>query len=154
MPGRRPRKKFRRVEREYVVDYVVNKFPNRVKAYFNLRLGAPPSWVKKAYPNVPAGYFKVWQRYADAVVITETAIFLIEAKVHNIKVGPGYLLEYKNLVPQTPELRPYLGRPLHLRLVIPIPDPWVAETCKQLGIELDIYQPEWLIPLLKEKHYI
>jgi len=151
---RRPRKKYKRVEREYVVDYVVNHFPQRVRAYFNLRLGPAPEWVRKAYPNVKPGYFKVWKRYADAVVVTQTAIYLVEAKVHNVKVGPGYLLEYRNLLPQTPELKPYLGRPIHLRLVIPIPDPWVMQTCDQLGIEVDVYQPEWLIPILKEKGYI
>jgi len=148
------RKKYRRVEREYVVDYVLNKFPRRLKVYFNLRLGPPPAHVAKAYPNLPRGYFKVWQRYADAVVITDDAVYLIEAKVHNIKVGPGYLVEYRQLLPQTPELKPYLNRPIHLRLVIPVPDPWVINTCKQLGIEVDIYQPEWLVPILKEKGLI
>lgn len=145
------RKKYRRVEREYVIDYVLNKFPRRLKVYYNLRLGPPPEHVAKAYPNLPPGYFKVWQRYADAVVITDTAIILIEAKVHNIKVGIGYLLEYRDLLPQTPELKPYLGRPIHLRLVIPVPDPWVLNNANKYGIEVDIYQPEWLIPILREK---
>jgi len=148
------RKKYRRVEREYVVDYVANKFPRRLKAYFNLRLGPPPEFVRRAYPNLPPGYFRSWQRYADAVVVTDDGLYLIEAKVHNLRIGISYLLEYKDLIPQTPELRPYINRPLHLRLVIPVPDPWIMQNAQKFGIEVDVYQPEWLVPILKEKGLI
>ena len=150
----RKRGKYRRVERRYVVDYVLNKFPNRLKVYFNLRLGPPPEHVKRAFPGLPRGYYKVYQRYADAVVITDTHIILIEAKVHNIKVGIGYLLEYKTLVCQTPELRPYCNRELRLLLVIPIPDPWVLNNARSLGIDVDIYCPDWLKSILREKHLL
>jgi len=110
--------------------------------------------VQKAFPGLPRGYYKVYQRYADAVVIDDNFIHLIEAKVHNPKTGLGYLLEYKNLVCQTPELRPYCNRDLHLLLVIPIPDPWIINSAKFLGIDVDVYCPDWLKPILREKHLL
>ena len=148
------RRKYRRVEREYVVDYVINKFPNRLRAYFNLRIGPPPQWLVKAYPGLPKGYYASWQRYADAIVITDTGLYVIEAKIHHPKVGPAYLIEYSGLIGQTPELKPYLNRPVHLRLVMPVFDPWVAQTCKKHNIEYDIYCPDWIKPFLREKGYI
>jgi len=152
--ARERRRRYRRVERRYVVDYVLNKYKSFIRVFYNLRLGPPPEWVARAVPGVPAGTYRPWQRYADAVVVTEATIDLIEAKVHNWKVGVGYLLEYEKLLPQTPELRPYLGRPVRKILVIPLPDPWVIQNAAAYGIIVDIYCPDWLVPILREKHYL
>ena len=148
------RKKYRRVERQYVVDYVINRFPGRITAFFNLRLGPPPAVLQKLHPDLPAQYFKVWHRYADAVVITDDAVVLIEAKVHNPRTGIGYLLDYSQLLNSTPELKPYLNRPVRLQLVVPVPDPILRSACEQSGIEFVQYLPEWLKPILREKNLI
>jgi hypothetical protein len=65
-------------------------------------------------------------------------------------VGVGYLLEYAPLVSQTPELKPYWGRELELRLVIPYPDPHVIPLATAYGIRVDIYSPEWVLTYLRE----
>jgi len=153
MPRER-RKKYRRVERRYVVDYVLNKYKSPIRVYYNLKLGPPPEFVERAFPGLARGYYKPWQRYADAVVITDATIDIIEAKVHNLKVGIGYLLEYRTLAPQTPELQQYLPRPIRTILVIPIPDPWILQNAANYGIIVEVYCPDWLKPILKEKHLL
>ena len=150
----RGKKRYRRVERRYVVDYVLNKYKNPIRVFYNLKLGPPPEWVVKAYPGLKETMYRPWQRYADAVVVTDATLDLIEAKVHNWKVGIGYLIEYEALLPQTPRLREYLNRPIRKILVIPLPDPWILSIAPKYGIIVDVYLPDWLIPILKEKHYL
>lgn len=152
--GKVRRKKYRRVERRYIVDYVTNKYQNRIRAFFNLKLGPPPEFVTRVVPGLPTSVYKPFQRYADAVVITDATIDLIEAKVHNLKVGIGYLLEYETLLPHTPELRDYLGRAVRKILVIPVPDNWILTNAAKYGIIVDVYCPQWLVPILKEKHIL
>lgn len=142
------------VERRYVVEYVSAKWPRRIEARFNVALGAPPEILEQMYPAAPKNSFQRWRRYVDAVVILSKELYIIEAKVWHPKTGIADLLEYRELVPQTPELAPYLNRTTIYLLVVPFfRDVWIQQA-KREGFAIDLYQPKWLIPHLKRRNLI
>ncbi len=146
-PGRR--RPYRQIERRYVVEYVAAKYPKRVAAYFNLRLGLPPEELRRRYPELPPEWGRVWMPFADAVVITESTIDVIEAKIRNPRQALGQLLDYVRRVPYTPELRRYLGREVRPILVMPYRDPEIERTCAEIGIYVDYFRPLWVEEYMK-----
>ena len=147
-PGRR--RPYRHIERRYIVEYVANKYPKRIAAYFNIRLGPPPEIMRRMYPGVPERHFKVWTPWADAVVVTSDSIDVIEAKIRNPRQAIGQLQDYARRVPLTPELARFLPRPIRMILVVPLYDPELAKTCAQFGIILDVFCPAWVIEYMRE----
>jgi hypothetical protein len=93
-----------------------------------------------------------WRLEADAVVITSGRLILAEAKVFRPRDGIGDLLCYKGVVAATPELQPYLDRPLELVLVIPWATALVEDMCKASGIRLDIFNPLWVADFIESMH--
>jgi len=144
------RRPYRHVERRYIVEYVTNKFPNRIWAGFNIRLGLPPDELRKRYPNIPESHFKVWMPTADAIVVTKDSIYVVEAKIRNPRSALGQLVDYARRIPDTPELKRFLPRQIIKLLVIPLEDPELIKTCQELGINIDVYRPAWVVDYLRE----
>jgi len=144
-------RKIRNIERRYVVEYVANKFKNAIWRGFNVRLGAPLKVMRKMYPELGTEWFKVWLPTADSVVITEDAIYIIEAKIRQPRAAVGQLLDYKLQLPKTPEFKRYLDRPIYCVLVVPYPDPMLRELCETHGIIMDVYRPNWVIDYMRER---
>jgi len=138
------------IERRYVVEYVMNKFPERVYTHFNMRLGPPPSELAKKYPNMNPRWFKVWQPFADAIVVTRDTLWVIEAKVRNPTGAIGQLKRYILSVYETPELKPYLDRPVKGLLVMPLRHPIIERFALLEGIYVDYYCPRWVEDYLRE----
>lgn len=147
-PGRR--RPYRQIERRYVLEYVLNRFPNRLWAGFNVRLGPPPEVMRKMYPDVPPSHFKVWQPWVDAIVVTPQYLYVIEAKIRNPRMAIGQLLDYAERVPYTPELARWLPREIIKLLVIPFRDPMIVDLCRKYGIQVDVYRPQWVIDYMRE----
>jgi hypothetical protein len=80
----------------------------------------------------------------DAVVIHPKWLIIIEAKVWHIVDGAAKLPFYKSLVPFTPELKKYLGRDILMELVVPWTNPNLEIMCRDAGIRLKVYRPEWI----------
>jgi len=147
-------RKYRVVERRYVVDFVINHFKNRKFVYFNAPIGPTPEVLRKAYPELPESYFRRWRRFVDAIVVLPDSVVIIEAKIRDPFKGLGDLIHYKSLVPQTPELAPYLTLPIRYMLVAPIERPDIKFLAQQHGIEFVKYVPDWVIPYLKETGWL
>ena len=147
-PGRR--RPYRQIERRYVIEYVVNKFPNRIWAAFNVRLGMPPKRMREMYPDVPPEHFKVWLPTADAVVVDGSYIYVIEAKIRQPRAAIGQLLDYARRVPETPDLRRFLPREVVKVLVVPLKDPELEKTCEMYGIKVDYFCPQWVLDYMRE----
>lgn len=147
-PGRR--RPYRQIERRYIVEYVAKKYHQRIAVFFNIRLGPPPEEAKKAYPELPERWFKPWKAFADAVVVTDSTIDVIEAKIRNPRQAIGQLLDYARRVPYTPELKRYLGRAIRKILVIPLKDPEIEKTAAEYGIVVDYYTPKWVLDYMRE----
>jgi hypothetical protein len=144
------RREYVQRERRYVIEYVQDRMPDRDFVFYNVPVGPAPEELAKAHPEVPIEHFRRWRLYADAVVGWRGLLVLVEAKIRNPKTGIGYLLQYAPLVSQTPELKPYAGRPLQLRLVTPRQDPRVIQAAAQFGIVVDIFYKPWVGEYLRE----
>ena len=93
-----------------------------------------------------------WRMEADAVVITNGRLVLAEAKIFRPRDGIGDLLCYKPLVASTPELQPYLDRPLQLVLVIPWATQTVEDLCQAHDIRLELFNPLWVADFIESMH--
>jgi len=92
----------------------------------------------------------VWRRWADAIVITQRMVRVVEAK---IRPDPGVVSQlklYLRLVPHTPELEQYLSRPRKGVIVYAVEDPQIREMAKEEGFELHYFRPDWIEPYLAE----
>ena len=85
-----------------------------------------------------------FRRWADAVVVSREELVVIEAKIRSMPGAISQLQLYGELVPQTPELRPYLGLPRVLELVVAVEDPAVRRLAERSGIRHRVYRPAWL----------
>jgi len=85
-----------------------------------------------------------FRRWADAIAITEKEMVLIEAAIRPDTGEASKLEIYAELVPSTPELRPYLHLPLVKELVYAIGDAVVIDFCRRQGIRTVEYRPAWL----------
>lgn len=87
--------------------------------------------------------YNVYRRWADAVIVRPSELILIEAKM---RAEPGVVAQldlYARLLPYTPELRPYLNRPLVKELLVAIEDPVVSMLAREQGIRVSVYLPPW-----------
>jgi len=142
------RKPYKQRERRYVPEYVNKKYPDRVTVFYNMAVGPAPEALAKAHPEIPIEHFRRWRFWIDAVVILRDRMVLLEGKLRKPAEGLGQLLLYRALLPQTPELKPYINLPIEMRLVTARPDPRVIGVAASLGITVDIYSPQWVIDYL------
>ena len=133
-------------------EYVAHEYPG-ARAFLRLGLGTIETVV--TMPGLEAadlGQFKGLRRYADAVIILPTELILLEAKM---RAEPGAIAQlglYARLVPLTPELQPYLDRPLVKELVFAIPDPVVSLLAADAGVRIKTYRPAWLAQWSAERN--
>jgi len=145
-----PRKEYLQRDRRYVSEYVATHITDRKAAFFNLRLGPPPLEARRMYPELPEAYFRVWKKWADAVVVTSDRIILVEGELRRPVVALGEILTYRDLVIQTPELEPYKDLPVEMHLVTPREDPDLMAQAEKQGVKVVIYKPLWALDYLKE----
>lgn len=139
------------VERRLVIEYVEETYSNPLAKYFNVRLGEPPAAMKAAHPGVPEKYFKVWHAYADAIVIVEAEIHLIEAKVYKPEGAVSQLERYAYEIPRTKSLLQWISRPIIKKLVTARAPPQLLEFAGRHGIEVIVYRPAWIIPIMQKR---
>jgi hypothetical protein len=92
----------------------------------------------------------VFRRWADAIVFMPDRLVLIEAK---IRPTPGVISQielYERLLPHTPELTEYKGRPIEKVLLYAIEDPVITAMAREKGIKAVYYRPEWVEEYLTE----
>lgn len=87
---------------------------------------------------------KPFRPEVDLLCYFGTSLLLIEAKIFRIVDGAAKLSVYKALVPTTPELAPYLDRPVRMRLVVPWNSVQTQAIADSQGIEVDIFRPSWV----------
>lgn len=135
-----------------VAEYLIKTYP-RDLVFMRLRLGT----LQRESPGQDlspeeAAMMGVFRRWADAVVVTPRELIVVEASIRSDTGDPSKLVIYGRLVPQTPELRSYLDRPLVLELVVAVEDPVVSQMAHELGIRTKVYRPPWLGEYLAQLH--
>ena len=110
-----------------------------------------PHWFREEVGPLPPGsnpmlYAKT-RRWADAIVHLPDKTLLIEGKMKAEPNVIGQVLNYKNLIPQTPMLAKYKNLPVRPRVITAMVTDQVKELIENSGIEVEIFKPsnyeEW-----------
>ena len=130
-----PRQKRRRIdwERILVLEYVVANYRET------------PYWIREGVGPLPEGseaaYYSRTRRWADAIIRAPDAMIIVEGKMSVEPSVIGQLLNYKNLLPQTPMLRKYNELPIIMRVVTAHIKPGMRELLESADIELVEFKP-------------
>jgi len=84
-------------------------------------------------------YLTLLQRKADAVVVYDDMIDIIEAKPKPDPEAMGQLLFYKWLLRQTPEYENMINKPIFLILLTCLHDSDLEECCAHYGISYRVF---------------
>ena len=137
-------------ETRLLSEWVSKTYPDDEVRY-RVRLGELPPWAKKSIEEgAPAAIYKVYQRWADAIIIREKEIIIIEAK---IIPEPGVISQiklYAQLLPKTPEFSNFRERPTRLIILLAMRDPEIELLATSEGIEIVVFSPDWVTDYLKE----
>ena len=129
----------------------VSKNYSDSRVFYRVRLGSYPSWAQKAINNgAPAAIYKIYQRWADAIVITDKELILIEAK---IKADPGVISQinlYEQLLPKTESFQQFRDLPIRKLILMAQSDPEVELLAQRENITVKIFSPPWVTDYLKE----
>lgn len=92
----------------------------------------------------------VHRRWADAVVLLQDRVILIEAK---IRPQPGVISQlelYARLLPHTPELAAHAHKPLEIVLLYAVEDELINVMAREKGFRCVYYRPAWVDAYLAE----
>lgn len=92
----------------------------------------------------------VHRRWADAVVLLQDRVLLIEAK---IRPQPGVISQlelYARLLPHTPELADHIHKPLEIVLLYAVEDELITLMAREKGFRCVYYRPAWVDAYLDE----
>lgn len=142
--ARAPQQRFAWGETRLLMDYLAATYSGR-RWMTNIQVGPLDPHVPRAGLSEPQKRMMgKYRRYADAIVPLDRELMVVETTMFKAvhKIGP--LLEYVDLVPQTPELAEFAGWRVRGELVSPIPDPRAQQLCARLGLAFKIFVPTWL----------
>ena len=115
-----------------------------------VRLGAPkPSTPRADMTAEERAMIGAWRRWADAIILEEDKVTIVEAA---IRPNPGKISQlelYKLLFPQTPELRAWRALKIEMLLLYAIEDPATIFLAREKGIRCVEYKPLWLPEYLR-----
>lgn len=141
---RAPNHRFVLGETRLLMDYLAAALPGR-RWFTNIQVGPLDVHIPRAgLSDAAIKLMGKFRRYADAIVPLDDRLLLIETTINQGHSKIGQVMEYRKLVPQTPELAQYAALPLESRLVSGVPDPAVQELCLETGIVFVHFEPAWL----------
>lgn len=141
---RAPQQRFAWGETRLLMDYLAATYPG-VPWMTNIRVGPlDPHVPRIGLSDAARKLMGNFRRYADAVVPLHDSLIVIETTITKAVQKIGQLIEYVDLVPQTPELAAYAGWPVIGELVSAIPDPRAQALCGKMGLRFVVFEPEWL----------
>jgi hypothetical protein len=130
-------------EPRLVSEYITDRFPNAI-VYYDQPLGEiPPDAPRAPTGQYLAGIARTSRPRADAIVIDDGVLWVIEGKIIDVSLGAGKLPMYERLVSTTPELAEYRDLPRKMLLISANPAQWSAQEALTHNINLVVYQPDW-----------
>jgi len=144
MAGGRGRRSWQPREMQMVVEWLTKTHPG--DAWLTrVRLGSPTAGAPTPDMTLEErAATSMWRRWADALVILEDRLILIEAA---IRPQPGKVAQlelYRRLLPHTPEFERYKDLKVELVLLYAIEDPALVLMARERGIRCVQYSPSWL----------
>lgn len=85
---------------------------------------------------------------ADAVVVLQDEVHLVECKIRDDRGKIEQLLIYEYLFPKTPEYRPHWKKKIRKILLTPKDVGGLAKFLEKYGIEVVQYKPPWILEYL------
>ena len=139
-------------EKRYLEDYIAANFPHG--GYIkNCPLGPILPGPAERYPFEKAvAVSRPWRPMADLFVYRTDPMLLVETKIRYPGPAIGQLVRYKNLIPSTPELQPYLGREVEMRLVCPWVTPQLQAEANLAGVRIEIFMVAWMAEYVSDYH--
>lgn len=128
---------------------LVSEFVARYFAGADVRLhvhlgGVLPRWRGQFSKPSDLGMVGLFRRWADAVILLENRVILLEGK---ILPQPGVISQldlYERLFPKTPELSEHAHKPIEKTLLCAVEDPLVTQMAREQNIRVVVYRPEWI----------
>ena len=141
-------------ERRMAAEYAELNFGRMGAPY---RLGQPlgpiPTEVVRAWgPERARAIFRPWRPEVDVAAFLPDRLVIAEVKIFKILDGFSKLLQYRALVPQTPELEAWRGKPVEARIVVPWVPEWLPDRASQENVIIDIFKPDWIEEYVAEMH--
>jgi len=134
----------RELEPRWVSWYVAKTYP-RAQVRLRCPLGPVPEALKDLHgPGKAAQVYRPWRPEVDALVIDETKIILVEAKIQKYMDGLSKLPVYRDLIPTTPELTEFRHLSVNMILLIPAKVDWVEEAAKKSGVRIVVEAPDFI----------
>lgn len=138
----RPREE---LEERLVAEYLAAAHPD-AQHMIRVRLGPLPA-------GAPVGPDERWREtiygvarhWGDGLAIYPDRLVLLEAKLKLSPDALGQLLVYHDLIEQTPELMPYVGRPRTLECVYAFGDEDTERILREHGINPVRFAPAWAV---------
>jgi len=148
------KRKWQPRETRYMQEYVVEHIKPK-QVFFRMRLGGVSEDEKGALPaGVSKRIYMVTQRYADAICILEDRVEIWEAKLIRPLTAVTQLQLYERLFRRTPEFAAYRSADIALGILTPIRDPDLEDICKDAGIEIRYWEPDWVTEYLRSYYRI
>ncbi len=139
-----PVKQRQQRETRLVADFVSAFYPDD-RAVFNLRVGGiNPVITDQDLTEGELTLIGAHRRYADAVIIQERELVLIEGMILPTLGKVSQILGYRALLPFTPELGDHASKPVTAIIVGPIEDQFLARLARQQGVLVRVYRPPWI----------
>ena len=139
-----PPKQRQQREVRLVADFVAEFYPDD-RAIFNIRVGGiNPVITDQDLSPAELAILGVHRRYADAIVIRERDLVLIEGYILPSLGKISQILGYRALLPLTPELGTFASMPITAIIVGPIEDQFMARLARESGIQVRVYRPPWI----------
>lgn len=123
----------------------LTKFCQGKRYQMHVRLGSPkPSVPRADMTEAELRMVGSWRRWADAVILEQNQVTIIEAAIRLNPGKIGQLELYARLFPHTPEFVAWKAAPLQLQLLYAIEDPATIQMAREKGIKCTLYEPLWL----------
>lgn len=125
----------RQEEGKLVNEWLQQFYPNSLQ-WKKVRLGSLPDVaLAKMYTSA--------LRWADAIVVEDGKVLIIEAKLERQIAAISQLEIYSRLFRETPEFSAYRSYPIRQILVVPYIESDVKAMCAEKNIEYIVFTPVW-----------
>lgn len=137
-------------ELRLVSEFLAQEYPGY--AYqTHVRLGSIRPRVEGAFDSdAELRMLGVFRRWADALVVMEDRLVLIEAAIRPEPGDISKLELYERLIPATPELAEHVGKPVEKVLLYCMPDELLLVMAREKGITVRYFRPAWVEEYLQE----
>ena len=149
MPEAQPPVKQRQQRETRLVSDFVSAFYPDDRTFLNVRVGGiHPLNTDQDLTEAEIHMLGVHRRYADAVIIREHELVLIEGYILPSLGKISQILGYRALLPFTPELDHFASLPITAIIVGPIEDQFLTRLAHQSNVLVRVYRPPWIEPFL------